>query len=348
MSDKIIGILTFHDGINHGAYLQVYSLTNYIKSCGLNVEIINYKNIRHWYNEYRCVLRTKNPILLMKMLYKIIIFKKSQLLLPIGQNYSFNNKYCYKSYDVVVFGSDEIWNFRQPIVGYDLTYFGKNINAPRFVSYAASFGSVNNEDAIIPSTISALIKKFDKISVRDNNSLSIVNKVGRNDAEMVVDPVFLVDIPINTTNIEAKEYILIYTAELALDLQEEIRSYAKKIGKKLISIGYQNRWCDKNIIAIDPFAWLGYFQKASYVITSMFHGTMFSIKYGKQFCTLVDPYRVNKFKGVMEKLELSDRIKEGDTHIENILETNIDYLKVNKLLRPFIESSKGFLNSALL
>lgn len=348
MPQKIIGILTFNDGINHGAYLQVYSLSNYIKSCGLNVEIINYKNIRHWYNEYKCILKTKNPYLFFNMLCKVLVFKKSLSLLPVG-SFTFSSKnIARKRYDTVVVGSDEVWNFQQPLVGFDLTYFGKNINADRLISYAASFGAVKGEEASIPSEIYSLIRNFEKISVRDSNSLGIVEKIGRKDAALVVDPVFLIDIPINNVNFYEKDFILVYATGLPLELQEEVRSYAKKTGKKLISVGYFNPCCDGNIVAIDPFTWLDYFQKASCVITSMFHGTMISIKYEKQFCTLVDPYRTNKFKPIMEKLGLTNRIKGKGMSLEKIFENNIDYSRVNESLNPFIEESKNYLDQALL
>ena len=146
--------------------------------------------------------------------------------------------------------------------------------------------------------------------------------------------------PVNNAQLDEKDFILIYAAGLSGDLQEEIRSFARRMGKKLISVGYMNRWCDKNIIAIDPFTWLAYFKKASLVITSMFHGTMISIKYGKQFCTLVDPYRVNKFKGIMEKLELTDRIKSDEISLEKIFASEIDYARVNGLLKVFTKTQK--------
>ena len=344
---KTIGILTFHDGINHGGYLQVYSLSHYIESCGFNVEVINYKNMRHWFNEYKCVLRTKNPFLFMKMLKKVIVFKKSQSLIPFGR-FTFNtNKIGNRHYDTVVVGSDEVWNYQQPIVGYDLTYFGRNIKAKRLISYAASFGAVRVEEGNIPSDIYSLINKFDRISVRDSNSLSIIERIGRNDAKLVADPVFLIDLPINNAQLDEKDFILIYAAGLSVDLQEEIRFFARRMGKKLISIGYMNRWCDKNVIAIDPFKWLAYFKEASLVITSMFHGTMISIKYGKQFCTLVDPYRVNKFKGIMEKLELVNRIKDNETSLDKIFASKIDYARVQGLLEVFTQDSKDYLQQAL-
>ena len=166
-----------------------------LESCGFNVEVINYKNIRHWFNEYKCVLRTKSPLFVYNDGKKVIVFKKSQSLIPFGR-FTFNaNKIGNRKYDTVVVGSDEVWNYQQPIVGYDLTYFGKNIKAERLISYAASFGAVNVEEGNIPSDIYSLINKFDNISVRDSHSLSIIEKIGRNDAKLVVDPVFLIDLP---------------------------------------------------------------------------------------------------------------------------------------------------------
>ena len=56
-----IGILTFHDGINHGAFFQAFSTYSFLKANGYDVEIINYKNKRHWFTEYRTFLLKINP-----------------------------------------------------------------------------------------------------------------------------------------------------------------------------------------------------------------------------------------------------------------------------------------------
>ena len=71
-----IGILTFHDGVNHGAFFQVYGLYKSLKSLGCNVEIINYKNFRHWVAENRIFLITKNPFILLQNFIKIVKFRR--------------------------------------------------------------------------------------------------------------------------------------------------------------------------------------------------------------------------------------------------------------------------------
>lgn len=51
---KKIGILTFHDGPNHGAFLQAFALMKFIEKQGYDVEVINYKNKQHiWFEEVK-------------------------------------------------------------------------------------------------------------------------------------------------------------------------------------------------------------------------------------------------------------------------------------------------------
>ena len=46
-----------------------------------------------------------------------------------------------ESYDLVVVGSDEVWNLHHPWYGGCSLFYGDGINARRLVSYAASFGN---------------------------------------------------------------------------------------------------------------------------------------------------------------------------------------------------------------
>ena len=66
-----IGILTYHDGINHGAFLQVFSSYTELRKMGFNVEVINYKSLKHWFWEYKCFLYTKHIKLLTANVKKI-------------------------------------------------------------------------------------------------------------------------------------------------------------------------------------------------------------------------------------------------------------------------------------
>ncbi|MCE2266893.1 hypothetical protein GPX15_05810 [Streptococcus thermophilus] len=86
--------------------------------------------------------------------------------------------------DCLIVGSDEVFNCIQknPNVGYSLELFGKDNNAKRLISYAASFGNTTLDKLQAYAKdreISTYLKRFDAISVRDSNSGEIVKKINR-------------------------------------------------------------------------------------------------------------------------------------------------------------------------
>lgn len=190
-NSKKIGILTFHDGINHGAFFQAFSTYIFLKSKGYNVEIINYKNSTHWLAEYKAFLITKNPKILFSNIKKIFAFKKDQKQMNLG---SFTKKASKikKHFDVIVVGSDIVWNYEWAFLGKDPIYFGYGLNTKKWISYAASFGNIDYDTTIVPEYVSSGLQKFSYISVRDENSKCIVNKACGKEAEVVLDPTFLI------------------------------------------------------------------------------------------------------------------------------------------------------------
>ena len=51
---------------------------------------------------------------------------------------------------------------------------------------------------------------------------------------------------------------------------------------KIVTFGNYNTWCDLNL-PYDPLLFLSIYDKADYIITNTFHGTVFSILYHKNF-----------------------------------------------------------------
>lgn len=343
---KKIGILTFHDGINHGAYLQAYALQNYLKGIGYQNKIINYKKFRFWLNEYKSFLYRKDRKDLIENIKKIIKFKKCHKKMKLTR-FTFSAKnISKKKFDIIIVGSDEVWNFKNPLLTYNLTYFGENLNSKKIISYAPSFGAVNKDEKI-PEEIIRHLKKFTSISVRDNNSSVIIKKLMNIDAPVVLDPTFLYDFSNEVKQCPYDDFILLYALKLTAEEIDKIKQYSKKVNKKIIAIGYKNLWSDINIINIDPFEWVGYFKKASIIITPMFHGVLFSIKFNKQFCTIMTPIRENKVGSILENLDLSDRIMQNDDSLEKLFERKIDYSVINKKIDLLIDKSKKYLTSAI-
>lgn len=342
---KKIGILTFHDGINHGVYLQCYGLYKTIERLGHDVKIINYKNFKHWLNEYKCFLLTKKPGLLLANIKKILKFRIEQKRFSkTGFTFS-HEKVAKEKFDVIIVGSDRIWDYKI-FFGFDSIYFGNFLNAKKILSFACSFGCVNINDPVPQEAIDGL-KKFSKISVRDENSLKILKRVTCKSIKLVLDPTFLYDYAKEEKAYPYKDFILIYAYRISPEQIKQVKDFARKKNLKTIAIAYNQPWCDKNIVAVSPFEWLGYFKNANYIITSTFHGTIFSIKYEKQFATLPNMYINNKVETVLRITGLRNKVLQKQSSIGQALDSNIDYKTVNEKISKLILESKNYLKEAI-
>lgn len=340
------GIVTFHDGINFGAFLQVYAMQGVLKRMGVESVIINYKNRSHWMAEYSCHLRTKRPSLLINNILKILKFKKDQRQLQ-QTKFSFTSDIFEElALDGVFFGADEIWNCSNPLFSLDKFYFGESFQHLKRISYAASCGALSDKMGIDPAA-AQLLKGFDSISVRDDNSRRLVEKATGISPEVVLDPTLIYDFDGSEQLPELENFILVYSFGLPFAVQEAIRAFAAKQGKKLVSIGYLNTFCDVNIISIGPFDFLGYIKKADFVVTSMFHGVMFSLKYGKQFALLVDPYRTNKLETTLKYFNLHSRIVSNNRSIPDIEAEPLNYQLIDQRMKMAQNASTDFIKRAI-
>jgi len=342
-----IGILTFHDGINHGGFFQAFSTYQFLKGNGFDVEIINYKNKIHWLLEYKAFLWTKNPITLILNIKKIIDFKNDQKEMNLG-TFTTDVRKIKKVFDVIVVGSDIVWNYELPFLGRDPVYFGDGLESKKWISYAPSFGAVDCETSIIPDYVVRGLKKFSHISVRDENSKCLVKKACEKDAKVVLDPTFLLDTRGMEKAIKTKdEFLLVYAYSLRESDIKQVKGFASQNNLKVVAVGYSQPWADLNIINLGPFEWIGYFNKASYVLTSTFHGTLYSLKYKKNFITSNNKAISNKTKTILAKLGLLDRLTEGQLNFDELYSSGVDYGVVNDLLDPLVDESKKYLLEAL-
>lgn len=341
-----IGVLTFHDGINYGAYLQVYALHKKLEKLGFKNTIINYKTKHHHKAELLSALYAKRPLRIIKNFIKYYRFVGQHKKMKFSLRYENSNELINENYDTVIVGSDEVWNYTNKMVGYDLTYFGKPKFYKKIISYAASFGKVDKNDNIDIEIVKAL-NTFNAISVRDENSYEIIEKNTLIKPNLVLDPTFLYDYKNEIILPNDREYLLVYTIGLSASEANEVKRIAKKYNLKIIGLGYFLPWTDNNIMTANPFEFLGYIYNAKYIFTTMFHGTIFAIKYQKQFCTLATDYRKRKLDSVLGTLGIANRMVNNIDQVETILQKEIDYHNVNKLIDKSVKASIDFLNTAL-
>jgi hypothetical protein len=344
---RTVGIVTFHNGFNCGAFLQAFALQKTVKWLGYKVEIIDYKAKHHSLFEYKFLFFTKRIRVLLGNFKKYFLFKRAHKLFNLSTSATEASELTRFEYDAVIYGSDEIWNYSNSIVGIDPVYFGLGVNGAKKISYAPSCGSLS-DDVDFPSELRDGWQGFSDLSVRDLNSKNILQKYIKKPIHLVLDPTFLYDFSGMESKCPEKDFILIYTTGFGLELQSRAKAYASKKGKRLISIGYVDNFSDHNAIGIGPFEFLGYFKSASEVITNTLHGTIFAVKYNKPLAIICDSYRKNKLATIISKFDLEcQMVPEDGAGLEECLERNMDYHKINKTIHSEVLSSRAYLAGAL-
>ncbi|MFA5337143.1 MAG: polysaccharide pyruvyl transferase family protein [Candidatus Omnitrophota bacterium] len=347
-----VGILTLYP-FNHGALLQAYCLQEAVKELGVAVKIIHYRKINSYVLEYRDFLgnpkqyirpRTlKVKILTLLKLIKLWRNRRFLQLTDFSQN--IGKITAKEKFDIVILGSDEIWNYKNAVVGFDLTYFGKGIKTKKLVSYGVSFGQVNFGEKINEQVVDCL-RHLNCISVRDLNSLEIIRSFSLK-AEKVLDPTFLHDICLPPFGKKLPGYILVYLNFISRENVFYIREYARKNNKKLIAIGLHMPWCDMNFIDVDVFEWLNFIKHADSVITNTFHGTIFSILYKKSFCVLDVGTKVNKISSLLDDFNLIRQKTDNAKNLNELLNQTLDYSDVFKIVDRVKRESLNYLKKSI-
>lgn len=355
-----VAILSMQEVKNYGSFLQAYSLKNNIEALGHTCDFINIVPGEQL-GEYKISRFHKLKLLKERLLgwdfakrfNAIYTFQKrfSREFLPeLGVKLGKNENH----YDVVVIGSDEVFNCAQKTwFGFSKQLFGEGLNADKVITYAASFGAttvVKLETLGIKDIVAELLKKLNKISVRDANSVGVVKSLTGITPIRNVDPVLIYDYTkCMPQSVDLKDYMIVYTYPNRITDPIEIKaiqSYAKSKGLQIISIGHYFPWCDKTIVP-HPFEVLAYFRDAKCIVTDTFHGSVFSIKYNKQFCTIVRGMNSNKLTYLLEQFGLFNRIVNDLDRLPVIMDTPIDYAPVNEKIKQEQEFSINYLKNNL-
>lgn len=346
---KIVGILSMQRVLNYGSFLQAYALKRLLLQCGVSkVYFIDIKA--------GCMLPGYGPVKKSSRAARAIkMFLTGRLPSKI-RDLKFDKKMrasiarnltslgleeqAPKKFDVVVIGSDEVFNCCQVSPwGYTTQLYGNIPEAKEVISYAGSFGHTTYEQLVdlgLDREIGETMKTMAAISVRDKNSCEIVEKTTGVEPEIHLDPVLIYGYKNELTQrmvFYPEKYMVVYSYQGRINDQNEIKeivSFAKSKKLKLISIFCRYDWCDEAVIPDTPFDVLAWFKSAEYIVTDTFHGTIFSIITHRPFCTLIRDSNRQKIGYLLDKLGLRER---GNKCIGSIMECPINYNCVEEILR---------------
>ena len=364
-----VGILSMQRIANYGSFLQAYGLKSILEELGCHVEFVDY-------HVEKPLIESKESTGIVRKLHKVLeVFaykaplKESIKFIKYKKNYS-KNYYPYLNIDdnfnynpeldLLVIGSDEVFNCVQDNtnVGYSKELFGFNSRAKKVISYAGSFGNTTVDKLKkygVDSEIKTLLLGFDDISVRDSNSMHIVEELTGNKPQQHLDPVLAYDYMGKCTAIPEcvynDDYLILYGYSGRFTDEEcsYIKAYAKKNHLKVFCIGGIQKVCDL-FIDCNPFEVISYFKNAKCVITDTFHGTILSVITHRNFCTLIRKSGYGNFEkltDLLKRLNLMDRNINSIEEIECVLNEKISYEDVDMIISKERQRSYEYLKSKL-
>lgn len=374
-----IGILTFHYSNNYGGVLQALSLQNVINSMGYDVEVINFIPSSYEPTKIRNSLGLRKNIFKNKLIDMNIIniskkiriiknhsgiitdkfntFRKKEMKLSkqVDEN---SLKTLLNDYEVIVVGSDQVWNPSQRkrieyFLNFDENFKGKKI------SYAAdsTIKEINSDDM---NSLKKALNDFNFISVRNEHSFDFVKCITNKEVDVVADPTIIYNFEGDNIKTENKDnYILTYVLgkEIKGTHIKALDKIKKKYGNipiysiKIPTMNFElSNFADKVFYDLDPIEWLNMFRNAKFVYTDSFHGVLFSLKYHKPFLSYyTENLRATRFFDLGKRYDIERYIVQNVEEIneKNSIEHKPDFTMIDILLKKHKQFSLEFLEKAL-
>lgn len=359
-----IGVITYHCSNNYGAQLQAYATCHFLKSLGHEAEVIN------------CNTIGKGPIFIWScgnlksflgavrnnLLSLVSERKRHRLFDEFTREKIAHSEPCYtresleevcKKYDYIITGSDQVWH---PMICEGNTFFFLDlpISDKKKIAYAPSFGvsayTKEEVDKYMP-----FIARICHLSVREDSGKKMIKKYTGRDAEIVLDPTMLLtksDWDEIALPAKYENYLFYFTIlDEPAGTDDFVRRIAKEKGLKIVRIGSVRDIIKKSFInarANGPQEFLGLVRDADFVVTTSFHGTVFSILYEKQFlCILNDNDRNSRMETLLGNLGLNDRIIKDVNCKAKGYNDVIDYKGVKTKLGHLHDHSVQFLQKSI-
>ena len=366
-----IAVITFHGAHNYGSMLQTYALQTYVEQlakengneCKYDVlnfrtdlqkdlyKIFNVKSIKRIIKSFMALPYYAK---LKKQSLKFEDFLANQLNTTKEVNSLEELRELASTYDVIISGSDQIWNIRAK--DFDFAYLLDGIKCKK-VSYAASLGPLDIDWSKYDSEhYKKLLKEYSAISLREEKSKKMVDELlGCDDTQIHIDPTLLLKkeqwrkLQSNMGEAQGK-YILFYCLEPNKNHIRIARELSKKMGVPVVATKYRNKtdYFNPFIKRYDagPKDFLSLIDNTQAVVTSSFHGTVFSLIYGKPFIC-IDGLKDGRISTLLKSVGAeSNAVSQEDNDINIPAIFNIQFIE--NTINFERERSKEYLKANLL
>lgn len=363
---KKVGIITMHRIINYGSALQAYATLKAVSMLGYEAELIDY------------IFPNKKRKIGLAGKMKSLILKAFLSVFHAGKKKNFDSFYseyynCSKpfrtpeelkeadfSYDILMTGSDQVWNPMH--TGDDLSFLlsFSTDNTPK-ISYASSFSkSVLPEEYKI--TYAECLKNYKSISVRETSGVNIVRELIDKTPYCACDPTLLMSgeewsiLANKGKQLVKGKYVLLYILAYAYNPYPDILNIIEYIrGKMNLPVVIldgslmTNRIAGAKIIkSAGPLEFLRLVRDAAFVVTTSFHGTAFSLNFEKPFFSILN----DDLKGDTRMLDLLKAVGAEDRALiynAPVVEVPLymDYNSISPRVESIRKESMDYLNVIL-
>lgn len=359
-----IGIVTFHWSRNYGASMQTFGLKTFLEKKGHNVVLVNYKPNLSKKRE-SLSSHIKGFILNRLLIIDAYNIRRQKKAFSDFQKEYFGTtsdliddiEKIDEQYDLLICGSDQIWNPNLTGNVLDKAYFGifPNSKCTKVVSYAASIGEKHVPKEYVKE-FKEYIKNLELISVRETQMINEIRDYTEKEVVDSIDPTLLLkkqdyEKIIKSTNI-SQPYLLIYQNTKNPIVYCIAEYIAKKKGIRIVEIAYRRQIGGpkrKQILNAGPKEFLQWYRNASYVVTNTFHGTVFSIIFEKEYISIPLAGREDRVLNLSEKLSLNNRLMEkfDKASIDVVLDDSINYDSVKKKIENERKKATAYIDRAI-
>ena len=372
--NKKVGIITFHASHNCGSMLQAYALQCFLQKNGYNPEMVNFssegqKNLYSLYNKNKS---------LKFMVRNFVFHLHSKRLKNTRERYEAFKKQYFKfsdfstsdmdeicadnlDYYAVIAGADQVWN--TTISDYDDAYFLYWVKNAKRIAYAPSFGAKNPLNyAKDINKIKQYLNDFNSLSIRENNGQRWINELIGEKVPVVLDPTLIIDKE-DYEKITAKElnlpekYIFYYSPSYSLNINKLVKKISKKYKLPVIAFNgkaYYLRGMELSGFKLpdfeDPTSYLQLMKNAAMIITTSFHGSIFSTLYHKKFWVIKNGGMFgddDRVRTLLSQLNINERLISSEFDDKFDYMQDLDYEAFDSLLKEKRAFSENYLLNAL-
>lgn len=283
----------YFDNLNYGANLQAYALRRVVSAMGFQAEMISFYNgsaTKYVLSRLKRAAKSRSPFMKRIKARKDAVLRfnreipHSKIYFPetLGQ--------AGRAYDVLIVGSDQVWNPDWINPFYALDFAGDKPT----IAYAASVGKTRLDDEQKQKLRHALDNTA-YISVREKESVPMLAELTPKELCCALDPTLLLRREdwdaLCSARIVEDDYLFCYFLGSDESFRTAAAAYAAHKGLKLVTLPYLNGkhravddgFGDLRLYDVSPEDFLSLIKYASFVMTDSFHGAVFCHLYERPF-----------------------------------------------------------------